>query len=344
MKCSLHACVIVSAALFACAPATPGPESGPDVSAAAGPEVTEFGLTVGDLESARQLFVDVLGAEVVRTADAGGPELAALTGLPEARATAVHLRLGRERVLLVQFGERGKSWRSDARSTDLEFQHLAIVVRDIDEAHERGMAAGLRPVSSGGPQRIPDSNAAAAGIRAFYFRGLGGHPLELIWFPSDKRQPRWHESSGPLVLGIDHSAITVSSTEDSLAFYRDGIGLSIVGQSANQGVEQEPLSGVDGAHVRITGLRGRRGPGVELLEYLWPRGGRPRTSDSTPRDSFHWEMGVRVADLERAVAKLIAAGAESVSTRIARCELCVVGRRAFVLRDPDGHAVRLVEE
>src|SRR5262245_17083266 len=78
-----------------------------------------------------------------------------------------------------------------------------------------------------------------------------------------------------LFLGIDHTAIVVNSTEASLACYRDTLGLRVVGQSENYGPEQERLNNVFGARLRITTLRAPAGPGVELLEYLTPRDGRP---------------------------------------------------------------------
>src|SRR5207248_3789279 len=78
-----------------------------------------------------------------------------------------------------------------------------------------------------------------------------------------------------LFLGIDHTAIVVSDTEASLRFYRDALGLRVPGGSENWGAEQERLNDVTGAHLRITTLRAGSGPGIEFLEYLEPRGGRP---------------------------------------------------------------------
>ncbi len=327
----------------ACALSSSSPRAGSDEVST--PSVTEYGFTVESLEASTRFFVDVLGAVVVGRVVAEGDELNALSGLTQSKATAVHLRLGEERVALVRYGKPGNRGRSDARSNDLDFQHLALVVRDMDVAYERVVEADVRAVSRSGPERIPDSNAASAGIRAFYFRDAEDHPLELIWFPADKGPRRWHpEGVQAVFLGVDHSAIAVASTDASLAFYRDGIGLTVAGKSFNEGEEQARLSGVDGARVRITGLRGPSGSGIEFLEYVAPDDGRPRPADSTVRDTFHWETSVLVADLARVVDALIAQGNEPVSTRIARCELCAVGRRAFILRDPDGHAVRLVED
>src|SRR5438094_518151 len=81
--------------------------------------------------------------------------------------------------------------------------------------------------ASTGPQLLPRTIPGAAGIRAFYFRDPDGHPLEVLQFPRDKGDPKWHAPSDRLFLGIDHTAIVVSDTRTSLAFYRDLLGFRV---------------------------------------------------------------------------------------------------------------------
>jgi catechol 2,3-dioxygenase-like lactoylglutathione lyase family enzyme len=69
------------------------------------------------------------------------------------------------------------------------------------------------------------------------------------------------DSDGKLFLGIDHTAIVVSNTENSLKFYRNLLGLRVAGQSENYGTEQEHLNNVFGARLLITGLKADKGPG-----------------------------------------------------------------------------------
>jgi len=76
----------------------------------------------------------------------------------------------------------------------------------------------------------------------------------------------------------------VWDTDASVKFYRDLLGMHIAGESENYGNEQEHLNNVFGAHLRITALRGASGPGIELLEYLTPRDGRPFPSDEQASD------------------------------------------------------------
>src|SRR5690349_13408521 len=104
------------------------------------------------------------------------------------------------------------------------------------------------------PQTRPACNPNSGGIRALYFKDPDDHVLKTIWFPKGKADRRW-PGRGELFAGIDHTAIVVADTEQSLRFYRDMLGLRVAGESENYGTEQEHLNNVFGAHLRITGLR-----------------------------------------------------------------------------------------
>ncbi len=177
------------------------------------------------------------------------------------------MRLGAQDIALVRFATQGRPYPRDSRSDDLWFQHLAIVVNDMDLAYAHlSSHAGWRPISEGGPQLLPPSNGA---VRAFKFRDPDGHPLELIWFPPGQgRACLAHENSAAPFLGIDHSALSVASTSRSLAFYR-ALGLRVSERSVNRGPAQERLDGVPSARVRVTSLRpvSASSPGLELLGY-----------------------------------------------------------------------------
>jgi catechol 2,3-dioxygenase-like lactoylglutathione lyase family enzyme len=306
--------------------------------------VASVGMTVSDADRAADFYARVLGFERLSDVELAGPELEALTGVFGARVRVVALGLGRERLELTEFvTPRGRPIPADARSNDLTFQHVAIVVRDMDEAYRRLRAQRVEHVSTS-PQTLPDWNPDAGGIRAFYFRDPDGHTLELIWFPPGRGDPRWQAAGGELFLGIDHTAIAVRDSEASLAFYRDRLGLAVAGASENWGTEQEHLNQVFGARLRITGLRAAEGPGIELLEYLTPRDGRPAPDDLRPNDLVHWETTLRVRHAPDAAASLRAARARAISTDVVALPGRALGfGRAFAVRDPDGHALRLAE-
>lgn len=87
------------------------------------------------------------------------------------------------------------------------------------------------------PRTIPVSNIAAAGIKAIKFRDPDGHNLELLWFPEGKGNLVWKRPGPDVFLGIDHTAMTVRSTESSAKFHRDLFGLTIAGSTLNMGAE-----------------------------------------------------------------------------------------------------------
>src|SRR5213079_2876020 len=129
--------------------------------------------------------------------------------------------------------------------------------------------------------------------------------------------PRWQRASGAvagtpqaLFLGIDHTAIGVQDTEASLRLYRDRLGLRVAGGSENYGTEQEHLNNVFGAHLRITTLRAAKGPGIEFLQYLSPRDGRPAPPDLRANDLLHWQTRLRVRDAARVVGAAQGASAK----------------------------------
>lgn len=319
-----------------------------------------IGMTVSDLERSVAFYSGVLTFEKVAEEEAAGPAHEALTGVFALRTRTARVRLGAECLDLTEYlGPKGRPIPVEARSNDRSFQHVAIVVSDMDRAYARLREARVEHASSG-PQRLPDWNPAAGGIRAFYFRDPDRHVLEVIWFPPGKGDPRWQPAparpvrpgsaaggrGGPreLFLGIDHTAIVVADTGASLRFYRDLLGLAVAGGSENHGEEQARLNGVEGAHLRITTLRAARGPGVELLEYLAPRDGRPYPPDARPNDLVHWQTTVLVPAVEGARDAARVAGAAVVSRGVAELRGSPLGlARAALVRDPDGHALLLAE-
>jgi catechol 2,3-dioxygenase-like lactoylglutathione lyase family enzyme len=198
--------------------------------------------------------------------------------------------------------------------------------------------------ASTGPQLLPRTIPGAAGIRAFYFRDPDGHPLEVLQFPPDKGDPKWHAPSDRLFLGIDHTAIVVRNTRASLAFYRDVLGFRVAGESMNFGTEQEHLNNVSGARLHITGLRAPAGPGVEFLQYLSPRDGRPYPRDERSNDLVHWQTTVWVPDAGTAAAAVRRGGFRLISPAPVELPDTALGfQRGILVRDPDGHVVQLVE-
>jgi len=279
--------------------------------------LSRISRVVSDLDRAEVFYRDALKFHAVARGRVD-PRILAALGC-EIAADEVVMRLGREEITLVRFAVPGQPYPPNSRSNDLWFQHLAIVVADMDAAYVYLSAhPGWQPISESGPQLLPPSNGA---VRAFKFRDPDGHPLELIWFPPGQGRPVWQEHSRPEAasapfLGIDHTALAVGSTARSLRFYR-GLGLHVADRSLNHGAAQSRLDGLADDWVRVSGLRpeAASGPGIELLGYLPP--GRPAKHARMEDIATDWTTLV--------VPKL-------------PCD------RPCALRDPDGHVLVLMEQ
>ena len=198
--------------------------------------------------------------------------------------------------------------------------------------------------ASPSPQTLPAWNPNAGGVRAFYFRDPDGHALEVLSFPSGKGNEKWRGATDRLFLGIDHTAIVISDTETSLGFYRGTLGMNVAGESENYGIEQERLNNVFGARLRITSLKGASGPGIEFLEYLSPRDGRPYPPEEKANDLVHWQTRLAGGPVDSIAERLRQARAASVSTAVTSLPPETNRhRKCVIVRDPDGHAVEIVE-
>jgi catechol 2,3-dioxygenase-like lactoylglutathione lyase family enzyme len=305
--------------------------------------IVSVGITVADMDRALAFYTGVLPFSKVSDREFSGRPYELLTGLFGARSRVVALRLGSEEIELTEFlAPKGRPIPPDVRANDRLFQHMAIVVSDIAKAYDTLKDNGVEHASTS-PQRLPDWNPNAGGISAFYFRDPDRHFLEIISFPSDKGQPRWHEASRGLFMGIDHTAIVVDDTNVSLRFYRDTLGMKAAGESENFDVEQEHLNNVFGARLRITALRAAQGPGIELLEYLAPRDGRPAPIDLRSNDIGHWQTTLTTERLDPLLSLARDHRMTLVSPGAVETAPLPLGFSAGALtRDPDGHGMRLV--
>ncbi len=307
--------------------------------------VDAIGMTVSDADMEENFYTQVLSFEQVSDDRFKGDEYSRLENVPDDHIRLVRLRLGDEFIELVQFlGDKGRPVPPDSRSNDRWFQHIAIVVSDMNKAYQKLQENHVSGISTS-PQKLPKWNKDAAGIEAYYFQDPDGHPLELLHFPSDKGDAKWHRKTTRVFLGIDHTAIAVNDTEESLKFYRDLLGFRVAGRSLNYGPEQERLSGVSGARVRITSLRLSQAPGIELLEYLEPNNGRPFPTDERSNDIVHHEIDLKTPKIDAAVQQLRTKMVNFISPGENPVEIPeLLWRKAMMVRDPDGHAIKVIEK
>jgi catechol 2,3-dioxygenase-like lactoylglutathione lyase family enzyme len=234
-------------------------------------------------------------------------------------AKKISLQLGNEKVELLEFDRPGRPYPDTLSSSDLLFQHFAIVVGDMAPAYRHlTQIGGWRPITHSEPQCLPDSSGA---VTAFKFHDPDGHPLELLAFPAEKRPERWRNDGGAgPCLGIDHSAVSVSDTHRSQAFYRR-LGFQVTGETINSGVEQERLDALADVHVKVSAMMlPRATPHLELLCYR----------------SARTETVRRLGNNDVAATRLI--------LEIAELDLEPAHGTAGIFTDPDGHRLSMISQ
>jgi catechol 2,3-dioxygenase-like lactoylglutathione lyase family enzyme len=296
-------------------------------------------LIVSDLGRAEEDYIATFGCRVERRTDID-PSLTRVLCIRRARGSRSLLRLGRERIELLEFTDSaGRPYPPDSTSTDLWFQHMAIIVNDMTDAYQRVMAnRRFRPISRHGPVRLPQSSG---GVTAFKFRDHDGHPLELLAFPPGRAPEEWHTTDGTgSFLGVDHTAIGVSDTVRSARFFGSVFGFSAGTRTENRGPEQDDLDDVDDVQVSVTRLApDRPAPRMELLHYhVGTR--RPIPRDTASNDIVATHSVVRVASIDATAEALSRCGAPLTGH-----DLMILrgGMRAALVSGPDGHRF-LVEE
>ena len=306
-------------------------------------KVETVGITVKEMGKSVKFYTEVLGFKKISDNEYQGESFEKLEGIFGINMRVVRLQLGDEFIDLTDYlTTGGRSIPEDQKSNDLSFQHIAIVVRDMDKAFQQVKKYNVEYVSTS-PQILPKSIPGAEGIKAFYFHDPDNHNLELIYFPKGKGQDKWQINNGKIFLGIDHTAIGVSNTENSQKFYQDLLDIERKGDSWNKGIEQEHLNNVEGASLHITGFRAAAGPGIEFLQYLKPGPGRLYPADSRADDLWHWQTTLVTDNAESLFNKLKSANFDFVSKEIIHQEINGVHTKSFIVRDPDGHAM-LVKE
>jgi catechol 2,3-dioxygenase-like lactoylglutathione lyase family enzyme len=218
--------------------------------------LVRFGLTTSALAPLTDFYVQALGCSL----------LAIDERTRDRRARSALLALGSERIELLEFEQPGAPYPPGLAASNPRFQHFAVVVADMAAAHAQlQRLPGWQPISHGGPQRLP---ANTGHVSAFKFRDPDGHPLELLAFAPGQAPARWRRAPGAaLFLGLDHSAISVTDSGRSVAFY-ESLGLHVSATTLNRGPEQARLDGLAAPEVRVTALGlPEGGPHLELLGY-----------------------------------------------------------------------------
>lgn len=142
-----------------------------------------------------------------------------------------------------------------------------------------------------------------------------------------------------MIRGIHHFALTVADVDRSIAFYRD-FGLDLVSDREVDGDYVERITGVPGAHVRISHLSGF-GHNLELLEYKQPPGADHARG---MQDVGSAHVCFLTDDIDAECDRLRARGVSFRSPGpVTTTSGPNRGGKGIYVEDPDGNAVEIVQ-
>jgi catechol 2,3-dioxygenase-like lactoylglutathione lyase family enzyme len=140
------------------------------------------------------------------------------------------------------------------------------------------------------------------------------------------------------VRGIHHVGITVADLDQSLRFYRELLGMRVIGLSVEA---VGSIVGMPGASARIADLDAGGGQLLELIDY---GSGVTDAAPPGPDAVGSCHVSIRVDDLSGALARLASAGHTPMGD-VTELSLGGVweGCTIAYLRDPDGVVIELLE-
>jgi len=144
------------------------------------------------------------------------------------------------------------------------------------------------------------------------------------------------------ILGADHTGITVSDLERSLAFWRDVLGFELSHTAHQTGELAREITGVADAEIKLAVLRAPGGHKIELLEYLAPPD-RRKLVDLRPCDVRSVHVALLVDDLDAALKSIAASGWKSAGKPQTLTTGPNAGKRVVYVRDPDGTTIEFMQ-
>ena len=143
------------------------------------------------------------------------------------------------------------------------------------------------------------------------------------------------------IVSADHTGITVSNLERSLAFWRDVLGFEFSHIAHQKGELAQEITGVEGAELKLAVLKTPGGHKIELLEYLAPAD-RKRTS-FRPCDVGFVHVALLVHDLNIVLERIAASDWKAVGKPQRLQSGPNAGKRVVYVRDPDGTTIELMQ-
>ncbi len=145
------------------------------------------------------------------------------------------------------------------------------------------------------------------------------------------------------IISADHTGITVSNLERSLAFWRDVLGFELSHTAHQTGKLAKEITGVTGAEIKLAVLRAPRGHKIELLEYLAPPD-RKQHADLRPCDVGSVHVALLVDDLDAVLERIATSGWKAAGKPQLLKSGPNAGKRVVYVRDPDGTTIEFMQQ
>jgi glyoxylase I family protein len=142
------------------------------------------------------------------------------------------------------------------------------------------------------------------------------------------------------IIATDHTGITVSDLERSLAFWRDVLGFELLHRAHHTGELASEVTGVPEAEIALAVLKGH-GHKIELLEYLAPKD-RKRI-EFRPCDVGSVHVAFTVKNLDAVLNAIAASGWRTAGQPQTLRSGPNAGKRVIYVRDPDGTTIEFMQ-
>lgn len=144
------------------------------------------------------------------------------------------------------------------------------------------------------------------------------------------------------IISADHTGITVSNLERSLAFWRDVLGFDLSHTAHQAGELAQEITGVAGAEINLAVVKTPGGHKIELLEYLAPPD-RKKDVDLHPCDVGHVHVALIVDDLDSVLNRIEKSGWKAAGKAQTLKTGPNAGKRVVYVHDPDGTTIEFMQ-
>jgi catechol 2,3-dioxygenase-like lactoylglutathione lyase family enzyme len=159
--------------------------------------------------------------------------------------------------------------------------------------------------------------------------------------PTHKATARRASRNEFRIISADHTGITVSNLERSLAFWRDVLGFELSHTAHQTGELAREITGVEGAEIKLSVVKAPGGHKIELLEYLAPLD--RKRANLRPCDVGSVHVALLVHDLDAMLEGIAASGWKAAGKPQTLTTGPNAGKRVVYVRDPDGTTIEFMQ-